>query len=591
MTRSLTFLVATICAVVTTTCFEPHAAIALQRKSTGMFNRVGVISAITADNITVTHDDGRQIDYSTEKLLYNSNGKIEVKGSLPTSFIDPGMVLTASVPMSPMGEVKEPVKSLQFVNDQSDKTLVERTDTPGICRIVGKVIRKTGAGLLLKVPKSPLARQGRVELATTPETKLTLMGTTYEGDLNVISSITIELSPHRQQKTEELSPNDQLLQKYAYLSDENATAPRKVKLKNFVLHTDISDRQAKVLGMKLEAMHEVVQRYYKKRPKKPIECQIIADSSNWTSAPLSRQAEQAYDKDEGYSTGSPRMPGKVVSCDDHDIVLRTAFDAYCKTTFGSKSPQWYSGGMPLMANYWELNDKKVSVGPEIVAYLKSSPPSSLSAVLDNATTTSKSSDRTAESWKANACCWALCYMMINNSNYSKEFRSMGMKMMMGMRETFELTYEGRMQEIDFEYRQFLKNFDIGYREDLCKWNWRLTPKKLFGSDMIGTDVNARAGWQATKVRLVQGETYEYVAKGEWQTDPEFETSTASGLNGEGRLIGTIFSDYQLSETIRMGERGKFVASTDGQLFLRCDDKWNKIEDNKGRLKVFVRKAQ
>ena len=109
--------------------------------------------------------------------------------------------------------------------------------------------------------------------------------------------------------------------------------------------------------------------------------------------------------------------------------------------------------------------------------------------------------------------------------------------------------------------------------------------------MVSTEVDARAGWQATKVELVAGQTYEYVAKGEWQTDPEFETSTASGLNGEGRLVGAIFEDYRLSETIRMGERGKFVAETDGQLYLRCDDKWNQIEDNKGRLKVFVRKAK
>ncbi len=49
-------------------------------------------------------------------------------------------------------------------------------------------------------------------------------------------------------------------------------------------------------------------------------------------------------------------------------------------------------------------------------------------------------------------------------------------------------------------------------------------------------------------------------------------------------------DYQLSEPIRMSERGKFVAQTDGQLYLGCDDKWNQVEDNKGRLKVFVRKV-
>jgi len=606
MNRYFLMRIAFACAPFIVLFFYSSVAFAQTAKTIGRFTRDGVIASITQGNITVTHDDGQQIDYSTNGLTNGEAGSIIVRGRLPLSFVSPGMLLTASVSLSPMGKVQQSVNAIEFVSDQTQGVELERTDVQGVYRIVGKVIRMTGRGVLLKVPKSPMARQGRVELTTTEETKLvfdmktldrvnagdtvqSMMGVTYEGDFNAISSISIELSPHRKRKVEALSTTDQLLQKYAYLSDDNVSEPRDEKLPNFNLRTDISPLQAKVLGMRLEAMHEVVRRYYKKRPSDRIECKIVADETNWVNETASGSGSrtQSYG---GYSSGSMLPVGKVDSSDDHDEVLRAAFDAFCRSTFSSTGPSWYSDGMSLMANYWELGDKSVSVAPEIVAYLKASPPQTLTSVISGSGF-SGSRFQSDDDWKSKAASWALCYMMIHNANYSKDFRSLGINMMSGGIETFEERFEDVMREVDFEFRQFQKNFEIGYREDLCEWKWNVTAKKLFGSDMISTDIDARAGWQATKVELVAGQTYKYVAQGEWQTDPEFESSTASGLNGEGRLVGTIFKDYQLSETIRMGDRGKFVAETDGQLYLRCDDRWNQIEDNKGSLKVYVRKAQ
>ena len=603
MIRIFCTRVACSCAILLATFFHLPSALAQKGQSTGRFSRDGVITAITPGNISVTHDDGQQIDYATNALTEGQGGNVIVKGRLPVSFVAPGMVLTASVKLSPMGKVKESVSEVTFVNDQSQELELERTDVKGVYEVVGKVIRMTSRGMLLKVPKSPLAKQGRVELTTTDETKVvfdmktldrvnaedtveSMMGATYEGGVNVISEIKIELSPHRKPKQEAVSKTDQLLQKYAYLSDENLSEPRDVKLKNFNLRTDISPLQAKVLGMKLDAMHEVLYRYYKKRPSNRIPCKIVANETNWVNETSSSSNTQS--RSNGYRSNGPALPLAMVdSGDDHDEVLRAAFEAFCKSTFSVNGPKWYNDGMSLMANYWELNNKKVCVAPEIVAYLKSSPPLPLSSVISSSSLGFSSDD----SWKTKAHSWALCYMMIYNPNYSKDFRSLGIDMMMGQSDSFELRFEDQMREIDFELRQFMKNFEIGYREDLCEWNWKVTAKKLFGNDMINTEVDARAGWQATKVQVVANEAYEYVAQGEWQTDPEFESSTASGLNGEGQLVGTIFNDYQLSETIRLSDRGKFVAETDGQLYLRCDDKWNEIEDNKGRLKVFVRKVQ
>lgn len=583
------------CAILFGTFLHQSTAVAQNGRSTGRFARGGVITAITQGSISVTHDDGQQFDYSTNGLTVGPSGGIDVTGRLPMSFVEPGFVLSALVRMSPSGKAQGPVSTLTFVDDPEQELEVERTDTQGIYSVVGKVVRVTSRGVLLNVTKSSLAKRGRVELLTNDDTRLvfdmhtldrvnaediveSMMGVTYESGINEIREIKIKLSPHRTRKVEALTKNDVLMQKYGYLSDDNTARPRDVKLKNFDLRTDISPLQAKILGTKLENMHKVVYRYFKKRPDDRIQCKIVANATNWVNETSSR--------------ATPRNSGmmSVDSGDNHNEVLRAAYEAFCKSTFNSNGPRWYCRGMSLMATSWELSDKRVSVAPEIVAYLKSNPPSSLNSVISDTGSFFSSAGRPENAWKDDAGCWALCYMMIHNANYANDFRSLGINMMSGDPETFELRFDTKMSEINFEFRQFLKNFDVGYREDLCQWQWKVTPSKLFGSDMVSTDVDARAGWQATKVELVAGQTYEYVAKGEWQTDPEFETSTASGLNGQGRLVGAIFEDYQLSETIRLGERGKFVAETDGQLYLRCDDKWNQIEDNKGRLKVYVRKV-
>ena len=170
MTKSLASRLVFSCAILLCTFFQQTATFAQHGKSTGRFSRDGVISAITDGNITVTHDDGRQIDYSTNGLTDGQGGNVIVKGRLPMSFVGPGMVLTASVRMSPGGRVQEPVNEVTFVNDQTEELDLDRTDQQGVFKIVGKVIRMTGRGMLLKVPKSRMSKYGRVELTTTDDT-------------------------------------------------------------------------------------------------------------------------------------------------------------------------------------------------------------------------------------------------------------------------------------------------------------------------------------------------------------------------------------------------------------------------------------
>jgi hypothetical protein len=43
--------------------------------------------------------------------------------------------------------------------------------------------------------------------------------------------------------------------------------------------------------------------------------------------------------------------------------------------------------------------------------------------------------------------------------------------------------------------------------------------------------------------------------------------------------------FELGEPFELGADGSFSAPSDGQLYLRCRDKWGALADNKGTLTI------
>lgn len=68
--------------------------------------------------------------------------------------------------------------------------------------------------------------------------------------------------------------------------------------------------------------------------------------------------------------------------------------------------------------------------------------------------------------------------------------------------------------------------------------------------------------------------------------------------GDGKLIGAILISpedtkmgYELSEPFEIGKRrAQFKPEQSGHLYVRCQESWNAIADNSGKVKVFIRKS-
>jgi hypothetical protein len=254
-------------------------------------------------------------------------------------------------------------------------------------------------------------------------------------------------------------------------------------------------------------------------------------------------------------------------------------------SFGSTGPTWYSEGMAEMGKYWRPKDVSVNIDPVVIDYLTSTPSKSMVEIVNE-------EQITGDSWQAYAWRWALCHMLVNNSNYASRFKKLGVNMMKGqVVDSFYDAFGDVENELAFEYDQFLQKVSNGYRVGLCKWDWKTRSARLKPGANSKNGVMARKGWQATKVRLVEGQAYDFVAKGSWKLSEDGDDISADGADdasGQGRLIGAVFNAYELSKPIELGKKGRFVAPSDGQLFLRCDDRWNEIADNSGQLTAYFR---
>jgi hypothetical protein len=369
-----------------------------------------------------------------------------------------------------------------------------------------------------------------------------------------------------------------------------AGVPASYRSKNFLIHTDLSAKEAKDLLARMEKMVALISRYWGRRNPRPIECWVAKDLRKWPDATVQRMDPAGVEKIRGGAgvtvsailrRGAQfRATAKVYAAAEGNVVMHEAVHAFCAHTFGTTGPVWYSEGMAEMGSYWKENDSAVNCEKLVARYLRGSEPKQLSEIVDP-------DQQTGDSWQNYAWRWALCHLLANNPNYAPRFRPLGLGMLTQRPGySFERVYGAMAKEINFEYHFFLARLEPGFRADLCGWDWKAKYRQPIGPAAIASTIEAGKGWQPSRLLVKSGKTYEYSAAGAWTLSKNGKPLSADGdLAGNGRLIGILFDDYKLGKPFDLGAYGKFTAPSDGQLLLRCKSKWTELADNKGKMLV------
>ena len=372
--------------------------------------------------------------------------------------------------------------------------------------------------------------------------------------------------------------------------ETSTSGPRDYKSNNFLMHTDLPEKDAQDLLERLEKMLTLISRYWGQPNRQTIECFVVQDLAKWPSGALhpegviSIRGRAGITISQKVSIGNRfRATAVVYAVADRGTPQHEAVHAYCAQTFGNTGPVWYSEGMAEMGQYWKDGDFSVNADDVVIRYLRSAETKkTLSAIVDR-------NEQTGDSWQNYAWRWALCHLLANNENYRKRFHPLGLGLLTEQRGmTFQQVYGSMSREINFEYLFFLNHVERGFRADLCSWDWKARYRVPRGRSGLLSRIVADHGWQPSRLKVRSGEQYAYSASGTWKLDAEADPVNADGTDdGSGQLVAAIFNDedYTLGEEFPLGRYGSFTASADGNLVLRCRDAWGRLADNAGRMTV------
>ncbi|MGD9854931.1 MAG: hypothetical protein AB7U20_08260 [Planctomycetaceae bacterium] len=371
---------------------------------------------------------------------------------------------------------------------------------------------------------------------------------------------------------------------------------RVVRSKNFHILTDLPEKEAEQLSARLETMLRLIAAYWGRPHRGVIQMYVVEDFSRWPAeqiAQMDPNGVRSVRQGGGLTVSRTLVSGNafqssavVYAVADGGTPQHEAVHAYCTHAFGTCGPVWYAEGMAEVGNYWQAeDDKSVQAPPQVIRFLRHGEVKPLQAIVDNPLESS------GDSWQSYASRWALCHLLGHNSNYTQRFKPLGLQLLdLSARDvSFWQVYGSHAEEIEFEYRMFLQQIEPGYRVDLCSWDWKtkFTPSR--GGRPLVSKIAADRGWQASRIHLVAGTLYEYAAEGNWTFAPDGPSINADGTdNGTGRLIGTVFTSYELSGPFDLGTSGSFTAPATGDLYVRCRDDWGQIADNSGTLTVRIK---
>lgn len=581
----------------------------------------GTVESVSGNVLVVKDETGRaytvrvqSMDKQSVRLaggqFLRSPAKIVVTGSYVVDDLKAGQNIQFQCRLNRLGRTTGEVAEISLVTGNDDANGIRvlevgnKASAHSTCEIVAELSRVTNGRLVVKIPaNNGFTRKSTLSIPTAKDATVGFISDDFgragagakvtklvavrldTGDI-VAKTLEIEIS---NKTTARASVDDALLTKYRHLSDE-PHKPRLIRSQHYAFMTDISERQARIILDKLETMVGILSQYFGQAPNGIVEGFIVRDLAGWPDGLLTEPAGIAKIQGEAgicfNSSLGNRHRAVLYSCDDHGVIQHECTHGFCHLAFGSTGPTWLAEGLAEMGQYWKFDKRAVDINPRVIAYLQGHQPKrklreiAVPGRVDPGT------------WQDYAWRWALCHLLANNPNYADRFKPLAIALMKKQKgASFEVVYGLTAQQLAFEYELFLDQLDNGYRADLCAWQWNRKFSPLAGKRRTQVKVSALLGWQATGVQLDTGASYDLAAVGNWKIAKDGGEYDADGDKiGRGQLVAVIYNNFKLSDPFPIGKLKSFVSPNHGQLFLRCQDDWNRLADNAGELMVHIRRT-
>ena len=211
-------------------------------------------------------------------------------------------------------------------------------------------------------------------------------------------------------------------------------------------------------------------------------------------------------------------------------------------------------------------------------------------------------DPTAYGWS-----WAACYFLDTHPGYRDRFREMGNpRSRIRLDDEYERRFSDDQRELAAGWARFAHTLRYGY--DLEHATVAFQPGGPLEPAGVTIRIRADAGWQSTGLRIEAGSKYHISAEGRF-TLAETPVPWVSDANGisfdyfDGRPLGRLLAAVVVDDTanapdpargllspIDLGRIVLLEAPRDGTLYLRLNDGWDRLADNRGEVSVSIRPA-
>ncbi len=198
--------------------------------------------------------------------------------------------------------------------------------------------------------------------------------------------------------------------------------------------------------------------------------------------------------------------------------------------------------------------------------------------------------------EAYAWCWALCRFLDSHPRYQARFREIALTLAANPFDAvFREFHREHAQELDAEWLLFATNIEYGFDFDRAVIDFS-EGKPLLGQSR-SVEVVADRGWQSSGFLVEAGQKYRVEANGQFTLagKPRPWLSEANGVSlryakGQplGRLLGCVRLNGSAEQAARgmldvipLGNVSEFTPELSGTLYLRLNDVWSELGDNKG----------
>lgn len=201
-----------------------------------------------------------------------------------------------------------------------------------------------------------------------------------------------------------------------------------------------------------------------------------------------------------------------------------------------------------------------------------------------------------------AWCWALCRFLDSHPKYRDPFRRIARELVtVPFRQNMATLYAPDMKQLQTEWLLFAANVEHGFDFERAQVEFRE------GRSIVGraeATVRSDRGWQSAEILVEAGRRYLVTAIGQFTLadHPKPWVSEANGVSvrySRGRPLGQLQASVLDTDTgdgppgasmlreVALGNKAVLEATNSGTLYLRINDDWGELADNRGALAVTV----